>query len=146
MPPGMTYCPAASIVCSAVWAPRCDGWVRPTILPASIQTSDTNVSDAVTTVPSLISVRMSVLDQRAIGVGAAIAEELPGPADLLDQIEIERRDQQLVLVLAGARDDLAARIAEVRVAVELADVPRRLAADPVDRADEVAIGHRVGRL
>src|SRR5262245_8164803 len=146
MPPGMTYWPAASIVWSAVCAPRCDGWVRPTILPASIQTSETKVSEAVTTVPSLMSVRMSVLDQGAISVGAAIAEELPGPADLLDHVEIERGDQELVLILARRRHELAARIDEVRVAVELADVPRPLGADPVDRADEVAVGDRVRRL
>src|ERR1044071_4606455 len=95
MPPGMTYWPAASIVCSAVCAPRCDGWVRPTILPPSIQTSDTKLSEAVTTVPSLIRVRMSVLDQGAVGVGAAIAIELPGPANVLDHVEIERGEDQL---------------------------------------------------
>ena len=43
-------------------------------------------------------------------------------------------------------DDLAARIAEVDSAVELADVPRRLFADAIDGADEVAVGHRVRRL
>src|SRR6185503_11824240 len=117
-----------------------------TILSPSIQTSATKLSEALTTVPSLMSVRMSVLDQGAVRVGAAIAEELPGPPDLLDHVEIERGDDQLVLVLARARHDLAARVDEVRAAVELADVPRALGADPVDRADEVAVGDGVGRL
>src|SRR5262245_21271926 len=131
---------------SAVCAPRCDGWVSPTILSPSIQTSATKLSEALTTVPSLMRVRMSVLDQGAIGVGAAIAQEWQGPPDLLDHAEIERGDDELVLVLARGRQELAARVDEVRAAVELADVPRALGADPVDRADEVAVGDGVGRL
>src|SRR6185295_2230305 len=149
MPPGITYCPAASMVGSAATVARLarsDGWVSPTSLSSSIHTSETKLSEAVTTVPSLMSVRMSVLDQCSVGVGAAIAEELPGPADLLDHVEIERGDQQLVLVLARGGQELAARVDEVRAAVELADVPRRLGADAVARADEVAVGDRVGRL
>src|SRR5678816_2773903 len=146
MPPGMTYWPVASMVRSAVCPPRCDGSVSPTILSPSIQTSAAKVSDAVTTVPFLMSVRMSVLDQGAVRVGAAIAEELPRPADLLDHVEIERGDDQLVLVLAAAREDLAARVDEVRAAVEPADVPRTLGADAIDRADEVAIGDGVRGL
>src|SRR5215813_6315338 len=99
-----------SAVRSVVSALRCEGWVSPMILSPSSQTSAAKVSEAVTTVPSLIRVRMSVLYQGAIGVGAAIAEELPGAADFLDYVEIERRDDQLILVLATARQDLAARI------------------------------------
>jgi hypothetical protein len=82
----------------------------------------------------------------AVGVGAAVAEELPGAADLLDQIEVEVGHHELVLVLAGAARKSAARVDEVRVAVELADVPRRLGADAVDGADVVAVGDGVGRL
>src|SRR5689334_5626907 len=149
MPPGMTYCPAALTVWSTAPSPsaaRCDAWVMATILSPSIQTSAAKVSDAVTTVPSLMSVRMSVLDQWAVGVGAPVAEELPGPPDLLDHVEVQRGDDELVLVLARARQDLAARVDEVRVAVELADVPRALGAHAIDRAHEVAIGHRVRGL
>src|SRR5690349_11006954 len=148
MPPGMTYLPLASSVCSGVPnAARCAGSVSATIFDPSIHTSATKVSLAVTTVPSLISVFISVLHQRPVRVRAAIAEELPGPADLLDHVHVEGAHHQLVLVLAGrAADDLAARIDEVRRPVELADVPRRLGADAVDRADEVAVGDRVRGL
>ena len=51
-------------------------------------------------------------------------------------------DQQLVLVAAGDRLDFAARIDEIALAVEFADVPRRLDADPVDRPDVEAVGDR----
>ena len=43
-------------------------------------------------------------------------------------------------------DELAARVAEVALAVELADPPRLFPAGPVDRADEVLVRHGVGRL
>jgi hypothetical protein len=41
------------------------------------------------------------LHQRSIGVGPAIAEELPGVADLADHVEIDLVDQQFVLVVAA---------------------------------------------
>src|SRR5689334_19741157 len=88
----------------------------------------------------------AILGEDPVRVRTTIAEELPGPADLLDHVEIELAHDQLVLVLAGAVEDLAARIDEVRVAVELADVPRRLGTDAVDRTDEVAVGDRVRGL
>src|SRR5262249_37555060 len=43
-------------------------------------------------------------------------------------------------------DEASARIAEVALPVELADVPRRFGAHAVDRADEVAVGHGVRGL
>src|SRR5205085_439361 len=43
-------------------------------------------------------------------------------------------------------NQLPPRIAKVALAVELADVPRRLVADPVDRADKERVRHRVCRL
>ena len=46
----------------------------------------------------------------------------------------------------AVREDLPARIAEVALPVELADVPRRLGPDAVDGADEVAVRDRVRRL
>src|SRR5690606_38182454 len=54
--------------------------------------------------------------------------------------------QQLRLLRRGLRDDLAARVGEVRRAVELADVPGRLGADAVDRGDVVAVGGGVRGL
>src|SRR5207247_9463221 len=49
-------------------------------------------------------------------------------------------------IAGGSRHTPAARIAKIALAVELADVPWLLVADPVDGADEVAVGHRVGGL
>src|SRR5262249_46225541 len=82
----------------------------------------------------------------AVGFGPSISVELPGVADFLDEIEIEVRDDQFVLVATRLRDQAAARVAEVALPVEFADVPRRLGADAVDGADEIAVRHRVRRL
>ena len=46
----------------------------------------------------------------------------------------------------GLGEDLAARIAEIAGAVELADVPGRFGAHAIDGADEVAVGHGVRGL
>src|SRR5918993_762398 len=83
---------------------------------------------------------------RPIGFGAPVTVELPGVADLLDQAQIEVSDDELLAVAAANRDDLPAWIAEVALAVKLADVPRCFVADSVDGADEVAIRDRVRRL
>src|SRR5262245_28307494 len=85
-------------------------------------------------------------DQLGIRLGTAIAEELPGVAHFADLIEIEISDHQLVLVAARLREDLTTRITEVRLTVELADLPRFLEAHAIDGADEVAVGHGVRRL
>ena len=53
---------------------------------------------------------------------------------------------QLVLVAAGLLFDLAARVDEIALAVEFADVPGRFGADPVDRADINPVGCRRGGL
>ena len=55
-------------------------------------------------------------------------------------------DDDLVLVARRLGDDLPARVREVALAVELADLPRALGPDAVDRADEVAVRDRVRRL
>src|SRR4051812_18601532 len=129
MPPGITYCPRASIATSSG-----PGFVpdsaSATTLPRSSHTSPANVSLAVTIVPFWMMVRPTLLlHERTVRVGAPIAIELPRAAHLLDHVEIERGHDELVLVLRGAREDLPARVHEVGVAVELADVPRRLGAD-----------------
>src|SRR6516225_6080468 len=49
-------------------------------------------------------------------------------------------------VARGLREDAAAWIAEVALAVEFADIPRGFGAYPVDGADEIAVGHSVGGL
>src|SRR6266516_2037 len=81
-----------------------------------------------------------------VRLGPAVAEELPGAPDLFDHVEIHLRHNELVFVLAALREEVAARIDEVARAVELSHVPRRLDADAIDAAHEVAVRHRVGRL
>ena len=97
----------------------------------------------------------AVLDQQAhgscsaigaVGVGPAIAIELPDAPHLFDHVEVHLGDDQLVLVLGAHRQEVAARIDEVGRAVEAADVPRRLGADAVAARHEVAVGHGVRRL
>src|SRR5262249_42193944 len=81
--------------------------------------------------------------ERRVELGATVAIELPLRAHLADHFEIEIGDDDLVFVARGFGEDASARVAEVRLAVELADVPRGLVADPVVRSDEVAVGHGV---
>ena len=63
---------------------------------------------------------------RAVAFRPAVAEELPHLTDFRDHVEIEIRDDHFVFIPAGLRDDLAAGIAEVALAVKLADAPRLL--------------------
>src|SRR5436853_7479825 len=76
----------------------------------------------------------------------AIAVELPRVANLADLVHVEVRGHERVLIARGDGEHLAARIAEVALAVKLADVPGRFVADAVDGADEVAVGDGVRRL
>src|ERR1700756_4102368 len=76
----------------------------------------------------------------------AVAIELPGVADLADLVHVEVGHDERVLVARRDGEHLAARIAEVALAIELADVPGRFEADAVDGADEVAVGDGVRRL
>src|SRR5256885_15190800 len=84
--------------------------------------------------------------QPVIRLRPAVAVELPGVAHLADLLEVELRGDEGVLVALGDGQELSARVAEVALPVELADVPRRLVADAVDGADEVAVGDGVRRL
>ena len=71
-------------------------------------------------------------DQVPVGLGTAVAVELPRLADLRDQVEVQVADEQLLVVRAAdAADDLAARVDEVALAVEvvvaeLGSMPTRL--------------------
>src|SRR5277367_510568 len=82
----------------------------------------------------------------AIGLRAAITIELPRGANLRDFLEIDIVDEHLVLVAAGLRDNLTARIAEVALAVKLANIPRRFLSNSINCSNEVAIGGGVGGL
>src|SRR5947209_15790853 len=82
----------------------------------------------------------------AVGLRSAIAEELPHPPDFSDHVEIEIGDHHFVFVPACLGNDFPARIAEVAFAIKFTDVPGLLFANPIDRADKIAIRHRMRGL
>src|SRR6185437_12515354 len=86
------------------------------------------------------------LYQITIQVGATVAEELPRLAHFGDHIEIQVGGEDFVAVAGSFGDDLAARVAKVALAVELAYVPGSFAPDAIDGCDEVAVRDGVGRL
>src|SRR6202050_1860737 len=171
IPPGSTYLPVASMTWSAACAaalsvappPAPSASASPVtsrartaaIFSPATSTSAASVPLAVTTVPPLIRIVLmallsrsppladgSWLNQRAVLVGTAVAVELPQVADLGELVHVQVAHQDLVLVVRrGVAHELAARVGEVGLAVEVV-VPERLDADPVDRADEVLVGHR----
>src|SRR6201995_4006397 len=147
IPPGMTYRPAASRTRSAVPAREsvCAGSRSAAMVSPSTSTSAGKAPVAMTTVPPRIRVRTGPslrLDQGTVGVRTPVAVELPLVPDLFQQVHVEVADDQLVGVVGrGAAHDLATRVGEVGLAVEVV-VAERLDADPVDRADEVLVGHR----
>jgi len=77
----------------------------------------------------------------AVGFRAAVAIKLPSVADFLDFIEIQFRDEQLIFVAAGLLHDFPARIAEIALAVKLADLPGMLRADAIDGGDKISVGN-----
>src|SRR5262245_27354939 len=82
-----------------------------------------------------------------IRVRPAIPIELPRLADLLDLVEVHVADEQLLVVgIAQLADELAARVAEVRLPVEVVVAQVLLDPDPVDRPDEIAVRHCVADL
>src|SRR6266851_1099694 len=68
-----------------------------------------------------------------------VAIKLPDLSYFLDHVEIEIGDQHFIFIAAGLGEDLAARIAEVTLAVKLADIPRLFPAHAIDRTYEVAV-------
>src|SRR3954468_17471110 len=83
-----------------------------TIRPSAMIASSSSREMSYSVPPTIL-----ILDEGLVALGTAVPEELPGAAHLLDQIEVEVLHHQLVLVLAGADDDLAARIDEDGLAV-----------------------------
>src|SRR5258708_16811854 len=84
--------------------------------------------------------------KRSVTLGTPIAEELPRLSGLRNHVEIDVGHQHRIFRAARLRKDLSARIAEVALAIELADVPRLLASHAVDRADKISIRPRMRRL
>src|SRR5439155_22719668 len=73
----------------------------------------------------------------------AVSKELPNITAFLNFIQIQIRSDDFLFIARALRNDLAARRAEITLAIELTDVPRMLASNAVDRADEVTIRHRM---
>src|SRR4029450_10656416 len=84
--------------------------------------------------------------QTVVAVRPAVAVELPAVADRGEQAHVQVAVDQLGVVrVADVADELALRVDEVRLAVKVV-VAEFLDAGPVDRADEVLVRHRAGRL
>src|SRR5689334_11518563 len=82
-----------------------------------------------------------------IRVRSAVPEELPRVADFLDLVEVEVADAKpLVMGRSDPADELATRIDEVALPVEIVVAELRLDAHAVDRPDEVAVGDGMARL
>src|SRR5271170_7746486 len=77
--------------------------------------------------------------QRAISFRTPVAIKLPHPSYFLDHIEIEIGHQHLIFVAASLSENLAARIAEITLAVKFTDIPWLFPANTVDRTDEVSV-------
>ena len=117
MPPGTTYFPVASTTRSA----------------ASCQVSESPEK------PAASAATFSSWTRTSNG-------KAPSAVMRVDQAEVEvAYDNRLVDVGGHLADELAARIDEVRLAVELVRA-ERLHADPVDRTHEVLVRHRSCRL
>jgi|LakMenEpi03Aug12_release.lakeMendotaPanAssembly.Ray.scaffolds.fasta_scaffold846878_1 hypothetical protein len=86
-------------------------------------------------------------DDRRIGFRSAIAEKLPDIADFANHVQIHISHDDVILGSFDAlRYKLAARIAEVTLAVELAYPPGVFITWTIDRAHEELVGYGVRRL
>src|SRR4051794_29420807 len=61
---------------------------------------------------------------RPISLRPAVAIELPRIPDFANEVEVEVGDDDVVDITRPFRQDLAARVAEITLAVEFADAPR----------------------
>src|SRR5690606_20387318 len=61
-----------------------------------------------------------------VKIRPAVAEELPCVSDLTDLVQVKIGNYQLGLIPRAFGDDLTSGVAEVTLAVKLADVPRSL--------------------
>src|SRR5687768_3679559 len=85
-------------------------------------------------------------DEVVVGIGPAVAVELPELPHLRHLLEVEVTHDQLFLVgVADVADELAARIGEVGLAVEVV-LAEWLDAHAIDGPHEIAVGNGVGHL
>src|SRR5690606_34902099 len=94
----------------------------------------------------IVRVPNLIINDRAIKIGSAVAEELPRVSNFADLVHIKIGDNKFVLIAASFGEDLPARIAKIALAVKLADVPRSFGTDAVYRPDEISVRDRVCRL
>src|SRR2546427_4598758 len=83
----------------------------------------------------------SLLHQVAIGFWPAVPEELPHVPHFLNLVEVQVCHNNFFFVPRSFSNDFSARCAEIALTVKLSNVPRLLAADPVDSTDKIPIGH-----
>src|SRR6187551_1771112 len=93
-----------------------------------------------------INLLILVGDDRIVRIRPAVAEKLPGITHLADLVHIQIRNDQLVFVTRALGHDLPSRIAEIALAVELADVPWGLHTDAIYGSHKISVSDRVGRL
>jgi len=94
---------------------------------------------AISASPRLCGETLLIRNDGSVRIGAAVAEELPGVADLADLVHVEIGDYELILVTRPDSEHLTTRIAEIALAVELADIPWSFGADTIDRSDEITV-------
>src|SRR5208283_2801612 len=79
-----------------------------------------------------------------VSFGPAVAVELPHVSHFLDLVQVHVCHHHLILVAAAHGEHLSARIAEIGLAVKLADGPGLFDANAIDDANEVLVGHGMG--
>src|ERR1043165_2335977 len=84
--------------------------------------------------------------QFSVTIRSPVAEKLPGIAHFTNHVQVQIGNDESILIVRSLGNDLAARIPEVALAIEFADVPRLLVSDAIDRAHEVAIRDGMRRL
>src|SRR5690349_21263103 len=89
---------------------------------------------------------ISQLDELVVRLGPTITKELPRVAHFANLVEVELSGDQLSLVARCSCEELSAWIAEVALTVELTNIPGLFVPNAIDCADEVRIGHCMGRL
>src|SRR5438270_8298420 len=82
----------------------------------------------------------------AVALRTPIAKELPDFANFGDHLEVEVRYHDFVFVAARLRNNFAARVAKITLAVKFPDAPRFLGTYAVDCAHKITVGDGVRRL
>src|SRR6266436_6709843 len=88
----------------------------------------------------------ALVGQNAVTLRPPIPKELPHFANFENHVQVKVRHQHIIFVAAGLREDLAPRIAEITLAIELANAPWLLFAHAVDGPDKITVGDGVRGL